>query len=207
MQFQDVKPDAMDSYLTSYEKFVNELKEKDPTYELVASFRVDVGDQDQIVNIWKYQKGYRGASKNQQLIREDPSLAALIKDQSKMVRQRNNQLMMAFSFWGHPTPQVRNANYEMRSYVLKPGTMIEWGNNWARGINFRTNKVGGFFGQIGQLYTVHHLWHYENLAGRKEVRENSWTKPGWDEIVAYTVPLIREMRSRWMSPNSFSPIR
>lgn len=39
--------------------------------------------------------------------------------------------------------------------------MIEWGNNWARGINFRqTNNVAfaGFFSQIGRLYNVHHIW-------------------------------------------------
>ena len=39
--------------------------------------------------------------------------------------------------------------------------MIEWGNNWARAINFRTeNKeaFAGFFSQIGRLYNVHHIW-------------------------------------------------
>ena len=107
--------------------------------------------------------------------------------------------------------------------------MIEWGNNWARGINYRRNNaVAGFFSQIGQLYMVHHIWSeyihdtvvrfafnqcsfyipgYDNLVSRKETRESAWRKPGWDECVAYTVPLIREMRSRWMSPNSFSPIK
>lgn len=56
----------------------------------------------------------------------------------------------------------------------------------ARGINFRSNQVAGFFSQIGQLYMVHHVWHYKDLQSRKDVREDSWTKPGWDEIVAYT---------------------
>ena len=28
----------------------------------------------------------------------------------------------------------------------------------ARGINYRQNKVAGYFSQIGQLYTVHHIW-------------------------------------------------
>ena len=47
----------------------------------------------------------------------------------------------------------------MRSYILKPGTMSEWGNNWARGITFRReNAVAGFFSQIGQLHMVHHFW-------------------------------------------------
>ncbi|CAG2115548.1 unnamed protein product, partial [Medioppia subpectinata] len=83
-----------------------------------------------------------------------------------------------------------------------------WGNNWARGVTYRKDDaVAGFFSQIGQLYVVHHIWKYENLFSRKETRESAWRKPGWDECVAYTVPLIMQMRSRWMSSNDFSPIR
>ena len=37
--------------------------------------------------------------------------------------------------------------------------MIEWGNNWARGVTYRKDDaVAGFFSQIGQLYQVHHVW-------------------------------------------------
>lgn len=46
---------------------------------------------------------------------------------------------------------------------------------------------------------------YENLNKRKETRESAWRSPGWDECVAYTVPLIREMHCRVMVPNDFSP--
>ena len=207
MQVHDVKVGSMDAYLNNLEKFTTEAQAKDSTLELVASWRVDVGDQDQVVNIWRYQEGYGKANETRKLIRTDSTLKTLMSDQEKLLRKRENQFMMSFSFWGHPQPAVRDSCYEMRSYVLKPGTMIEWGNNWARGINFRSNQVAGFFSQIGQLYVVHHVWHYKDLQSRKDVREDSWTKPGWDEIVAYTVPLIREMRSRWMLPNPFSPIR
>ena len=85
--------------------------------------------------------------------------------------------------------------------------MIEWGNNWAVAVKFRQNKVAGYFSQIGQLYIAHHLWHYDDYQNRKDVREDAWRKPGWDQVVSYTVPLIREMRSRWMVGNSFSPLR
>lgn len=43
--------------------------------------------------------------------------------------------------------------------------MIEWGNNWARAINFRKNNneaFAGFFSQIGRLYNVHHIWCKNN---------------------------------------------
>lgn len=160
-----------------------------------------------IVHIWGYD-GWKQATEVFNLIRADRTLIALEKDQEPFLRSRQNQFMLSFSFWPNPQPQVNNSMYEMRSYVLKPGTMIEWGNNWARGINFRRNNaVAGFFSQIGQLYCVHHLWKYDDLLARREIREAAWRKPGWDECVAYTVPLIREMRTRWMSPNPFSPIK
>jgi len=46
---------------------------------------------------------------------------------------------------------------------------------------------------------------YKDLQARKETREAAWRSPGWDECVAYTVPLIREMHSRILAPASFSP--
>lgn len=46
---------------------------------------------------------------------------------------------------------------------------------------------------------------YNSLQGRKEARENAWRHPGWDEVVAYTVPLIKEMHARVLVPNYFSP--
>lgn len=39
--------------------------------------------------------------------------------------------------------------------------MIEWANNWVKGINYRRDfqqDVGGWFTQVGSLYVVYHLW-------------------------------------------------
>lgn len=40
--------------------------------------------------------------------------------------------------------------------------------------------------QTGQLYIAHHIWHYDDLQNRKDVRESAWRKSGWDEIVGGT---------------------
>jgi len=131
-----------------------------------------------------------------------------LNERSKTIRSRYNQHLLAFSFWNVPGPRTGDNIYEMRSYILKPGTMIEWGNNWARAIHYRQNNTEAFcglFSQSGRLYNVHHMWVYKDLKTRKETREAAWQKPGWDECVAYTVPLIREMESRLMYPTSFSP--
>ncbi|XP_043096706.1 protein NipSnap homolog 1 isoform X2 [Puntigrus tetrazona] len=91
-----------------------------------------------------------------------------------------------------------------------PGTMIEWGNHWARAIKYRQENneaVGGFFTQIGELYVVHHLWAYKDLQSREETRNAAWLKEGWDANVHYTMPLIQKMESRIMIPMEHSPLQ
>lgn len=127
---------------------------------------------------------------------------------AKMLNHRQNQVCLSFTFWGEPTPREPNHIYEMRSYSLKPGTLIEWGNNWSRGIRNRLDyRVAGMFSQVGPLYYVHHIWAYKDLADRKASREKMWGKPGWDECVAYTVPLIRKMESKMLTALPFSPMK
>ena len=121
--------------------------------------------------------------------------------------------MMKFGFWDDPNPRKffgDSSIYELRTYSLRPGNLIEWGNLWARGIKFRqlnNEAVCGWFEQMGHLYTVHHLWNYKDMHTRKETREAAWRHPGWDENVSYTVPLIRKMKSRILVPTPFSPLQ
>lgn len=63
------------------------------------------------------------------------------------------------------------------------------------------------FTQVGPIYHVHHIWAYKDLASRKESREKMWNKPGWDECVANTVPLIRKMESKIMMALPYSPTK
>lgn len=154
----------------------------------------------------------------------------LLKERGNYLRSRHLQYLLAFSYWP-PLEKRKGPNiYEIRSYSLKPGTMIEWGNNWAKAINFRRNNdepFAGYFSQIGRLYNVHHIWckfnirmcltynwkkcilfsGYKDLQSRKDTRESAWRLPGWDQCVAYTVPLIREMHCRILSPTTFSPTK
>src|SRR5688500_6419637 len=109
----------MHAYLGIIDKFTKEVMSQDPSNVLVCSSRDEIGDQDQVSNISRYKKGYPSASETQKLIRSDSSLTALLNEQTKHLRQRHNQFMMPFSFWGHPVPAERNSFYEMRSYVLK----------------------------------------------------------------------------------------
>ncbi|KAJ7378739.1 Nipsnap [Desmophyllum pertusum] len=127
-----------------------------------------------------------------------------------MLNNRENQLLHEFTFFGEPEPRAPSHIYELRTYHLKPGTLIEWGNNWGQAIQIRQEEddaVAGLFSQIGELYVVHHIWAYADLATRQEIRQSLWNRPGWDTCVANTVPLIRRMESRVMIPLPFGPLQ
>lgn len=85
----------------------------------------------------------------------------LLKERGNYLRSRHLQYLLAFSYWPPLVKRTDPNIYEIRSYSLKPGTMIEWGNNWAKAINYRRNNdepFAGYFSQIGRLYNVHHIW-------------------------------------------------
>lgn len=210
LQFHAVKPEFMEDYLKQFSKFNNLIQEKKTGAELTGSFTVEIGDQDEAVHIWEYKGGYPVLNTATEIYRTDKDFIEFRIARNKMLRYRKNQILLGFSFWPKPEPKNTKSIYEMRSYTLKAGTMIEWANCWARGIQFRgkgEEPVAGLFSQIGDLYTVHHIWGYKDLQTRKDTREAAWSRPGWDECVAYTVPLIRHMQSRILIPTPFSPLK
>ncbi|CAG0884176.1 unnamed protein product [Darwinula stevensoni] len=209
LQTHNVKPSKMDPYIQKYAEYVKAISTRgDVKKELVGSWIVGVGDLDQCLHLWKYPGGYSSVDESAKTLRSDPEYVQLKRERTPYLRSRRCQYLLHFSFWPPITPRQGHNLYEIRSYTLRPGSMIEWGNNWARGINFRRSNeapFAGFFSQVGVLYQVHHIWLYSSLLSRKETREVAWQQPGWDRCVSHTVPLIKHMESRILLPTPFSP--
>jgi len=207
--FEQVKPEFMHEYLEETGKMNSAFSaNEDYSGELLGSWTTVYGDCDQAIHLWVYKDGYKGASRHLQYIRENKEIQDHIRKKGQWLQSKRNQLCHEFSFWGSPRPRKPSHIYELRSYDLKPGTLIEWGNKWGQAINIRReDAVGGFFSQIGKLYQVHHLWAYNDLEHRKAEREKMWQDPGWDDCVAATVPLIRQMNARVLQPTESSPMQ
>ena len=47
-----------------------------------------------------------------------------------LIVRRERQVCLSFHYWPEPAERREAHIYEMRTYALKPGTLIEWGNNW-----------------------------------------------------------------------------
>jgi hypothetical protein len=228
IEFHDVKPECVGEYVALvgewYPRVANSAETK---VHLVGSWRTEVGDCDTFgeyprkhyrkprkpnssftVHIWEYQR-YQGFHASMNTISQNPQYPDFDKKLRKLISGKRTSLMQEFSFWPTTPPRQLGGLFELRSYTLHPGNLLEWETHWRRGLKARREVmegVGAWFVQIGDLNTVHHLWQFADLEERKIRREKSWGIEGWAETVHKTVPLIQEMKSRILVPMPWSPV-
>nr|XP_025042937.1 protein NipSnap homolog 1 [Pelodiscus sinensis] len=143
IQFHNVKPECLDAYNSLTEEVLPKLH-SDPDYpcDLVGNWNTWYGEQDQagqaLLSRCSAPVAARPSGSLCCGICPRPSSVssdlneylAFRQERSKMLLSRRNQLLLEFSFWNEPLPRAGPNVYELRTYKLKPGTMIEWGNNW-----------------------------------------------------------------------------
>lgn len=160
------------------------------------------------VHIWEYQR-YHGYHSSLYATHHHPEYPAYEAKLKTFINAKKTSLMQEFSFWPTTPPRQLGGLFELRSYTLHPGNLLEWETHWRRGLKARREVmegVGAWFVQIGELNTVHHLWQFADLEERKVRREKSWSIEGWGETVHKTVPLIQTMKSRILVPMPWSPV-
>ncbi|KAJ3369350.1 hypothetical protein HDU91_007318 [Kappamyces sp. JEL0680] len=158
MSIHNVKPEAMEDYKALIKSAHTKIS-ADPSIpaRLFGSFTTEP-----LVHIWEYSN-YGAIDQTVEAIAghdEYKRFQALLKP---MLRSRNNQIILEFAFWNASIPYDANAIYELRSYHLKPGRMLQWEQAWQKGIEARkqfVEPVGAWFSQLGDLNFVHHMWAY-----------------------------------------------
>ncbi|KAF2839166.1 NIPSNAP-domain-containing protein [Patellaria atrata CBS 101060] len=207
--FHEVKPDKVDEYVQLvgnwYPRMASMPEHK---VHLVGSWRTEVGECDTFVHIWEYQR-YEGYHASLNAFENHPDYAEFNKKLRSYIFSKRSSLMQEFSFWPTTPPRKLGGLFELRSYTLHPGNLLEWETHWRRGLGARKQVmegVGAWFVQIGELNTVHHMWQFADLEERKVRREQSWSVEGWGETVHKTVPLIQTMKSKILIPCPWSPV-
>ncbi|PWY82217.1 NIPSNAP family protein [Aspergillus heteromorphus CBS 117.55] len=207
--FHDVKPDKVDDYVNLVGQWYPRMAaDPENRVNLVGSWRTQVGDNDTFVHIWEYQR-YEGYHDSLHNISSHPEFPDFDRKLKSLIKSKKTSLMQEFSFWPTTPPRRLGGLFELRSYTLHPGNLLEWETHWRHGLKARREVmegVGAWFVQIGELNTVHHLWQFANLEERKVRREQSWGIEGWADTVHKTVPLIQTMKSRILIPMPWSPV-
>merc|ERR1719232_1426198 len=106
----------MEEYLNEFKVFQEAMEERHTGAELVGSFTVEIGDQDEAVHLWQYPGGYPVLHNFNTVYRTDKDFIEFRQKRNQMLRYRRNQILLAFSFWPTPQPREPSHIYELRSY-------------------------------------------------------------------------------------------
>ncbi|KAF8641007.1 hypothetical protein AX17_000652 [Amanita inopinata Kibby_2008] len=204
-----VRPDKSAEYKKAAESYYTDVR-NDPNLrvKLTGNWEVVVGELDTYIHILEYEN-YSGYDETNRLVAESKHLDAY-KAMLPYITSRSSQLNQEFAFFPTAPPHAQGGIFELRSYQLKPGTLLEWESTWRRGIEARRKfvaPVGAWFSQVGRLHQVHHMWQYPNLGARKAMREKAWQLDGWAETVSKTSQLAKFMDSFILVPLPFSPLK
>ncbi|KAM0788594.1 hypothetical protein ACM66B_001716 [Microbotryomycetes sp. NB124-2] len=212
-QKHKILPQHVEEYkekIASYYKGIHDSNEFDT--QLTGSWEIVVGEVDTFVHIWEYE-GFPGFEQTKQAIKESRGHLEFFNHEIlPLIQSRTAQLNQEFAFWQVAEPeQNKGGVFELRSYTLKPGSLLEWEHEWRVGLEARLKSghkpIGAWFSQLGRLHQVHHMWHYESLEARRARREKAWAIDTWSGTVSKTVKLTDEMEASILKALPFSPMR
>lgn len=95
--------------------------------------------------------------------------------------------------------------YEIRTYTLRPGATAEFESVFEKALPYRQkySPLAAFWHtEAGPLNQVIHVWPYENLQQRTEIRGKAAEDPNWPPK---TQGMILSMESEIFIPAPFSP--
>ncbi len=93
--------------------------------------------------------------------------------------------------------------YEVRTYTLEPGTVPQFEESFAEALPHREkySPLAAFWHtDIGTLNQVVHVWPYENLLEREQIRAEAASDPNWPPR---DTSMIMDMQSEIWNPADF----
>lgn len=161
-----VIPSKRDEYLEAAEKYYKTLMDRGISelggVKLTASWETVVGSVGEFTHVLEYE-GYKGFDETSRALRADKvsyrllacGMQSVLIPHQEMIKlnsailpnitSRQHQIISEFSFW--PSSPPRDSGYpdggvfEMRTYQLQPGTLLQWESAWRRGLEARRRFV------------------------------------------------------------------
>ncbi|CAB4409612.1 unnamed protein product [Rhizophagus irregularis] len=139
IQKHKIKPDCVEDYIKLIIILALPNNPKNSVH-LCGSWQTEIGDLDSFFHIWEYQ-GYTGYHETLNQLKNDQYHQNFVKKLRPMLQNRKSQICLEFAFWATSPPAALGGIYELRSYRLKPGRLLEWENHWKRGLECRRQFV------------------------------------------------------------------
>ncbi len=189
---------------TFEENFAAALPHREKYSKLGAFWHTEIGPLNQVIHVWPYE-----SVEERNSIREeagkDPNWPP--KNDPDMYVSMNSEIFIPAPFM-RPLggDQALGALYEMRSYTYKVGSINKVIDIWADAVPAREEfspLVAAMHTDTGGLNKWVHIWAYDNLDQRKNVRAEASKTATWPPP---TREFLVSQENKIMIPSSFSPM-
>ena len=161
---------------------------------LAAFWYTEIGPLNQIIHVWPYENTLERSRIRAEAIKKGiwpPKTSEFITDM-------RSEIFEPLPFSPPLEPSSNGPYFEMRSYVLKPGSNAQMAERWAEYLPNRLKLsplTGVFTSDIGGLNQWVHIWAYKSLDQRIEVRkkataEGIWPPPGDSPVVKQETKIL-----------------
>ena len=175
MRTYDIKPRS----LPEVESRFGEAYEKRKKYsELAAFWHTEIGPLNQIIHVWGYKDMEERNKIREAAVRDKvwpPKIAEFIVSQK-------SEIMIPFSFMQPIKPGKMGPFFEIRTYHFAGGELPIIKKNWESAIDVRLQfgpVVAVWHCELGKVNTFQHIWPYQTLDQREEIRKKAQATGLW----------------------------
>lgn len=202
MRTYDLKPTSLPEVL---KRFGEAYHHRAKYSELAAFFYTEIGPLNQIVHIWPYENAEERARIRAEAMK-DPNWPP---DILEFIERMESEIFIPFPFSPELKPGQHGPVYEMRSYIVPPGSMGKVAERWEPALPKRQELsplAVVMHSDVGPLNKYVHIWPYKSLEERGRIRKEAVDKGVWPPPGGGAGTLVSQ-ENKIMLPAPFSPMQ
>jgi hypothetical protein len=170
--------------------------------ELVAFLHTEIGQLNEVVQVWPYQDLAEREHVRKALASE-PNWPPNIQE---FIIHATSEIVTPFEFVPPFQPGTYGPYYELREYNYRPSLESQLTQDWEARLPARMKYSPVMLAgttELGNVNKLVHLWPYKSLDERMAIRTQTVTDGVWPPSVRDDIHF--EQRTRILMPASFSP--
>lgn len=174
--------------------------------ELAAFWTTEFGPLNQIIHVWPYESMQHRDDVRAEAVK-DPNWPPGFAKLGHVVDQKAEILQVAPNC-DFLAPGSYGSVYELRDYVIKVSKMPKFLEIWGSAIEARKEfspLAAALYSELGALQKFIHIWPYQSLEHRAEVRGKAIAGGNWPPKGARE--FVERQENMLLTPAPFSPLQ
>lgn len=209
LRIYTTKPGVMPEYMRIVGEVGMPIRKND-FGTLVGAWTSDIGALNEYYHLWEYPDAGERTRLRAGLAKAPGWQDQYLAQSRGMVVAQRNLLMTADEDVGVRSVEGSGHIYEMRTYRSLPGQLNGWQSTFKRALPRRethSKLVALWNAEVGALNAATHLWVYDSMQHRTDVRDAMAKDAELRELRGNGVQSLTSQESTILIPTSFSPLR